>query len=166
LFLPSESVLNSAMSCRRLIAIAAFTAVLTPATASPAPPARDGVTSAASKKAKAIRRATARLSGKRYTRFTQSGMTSFDQRLHLCADKHFIYDTVSSTEGGITPPDVRRVEGRWRVTSASINGRVWKARVRGTPSDGSPVIVVKFRTNGRRTTIDGNAVTVERSDLC
>ena len=117
------------------------------------------VTGAASK-AKTIRRVTARLGNTRFTRF----VGSFDQRLHLCRDRSFIYDTVSSSEG--SDPDVRRVEGSWRVTSASIRGPVWKARVRGTPSDGSPAITVAIRTDGSRTTIDGNVVIAERSDLC
>jgi len=118
--------------------------------------ARDEVFAAASAK----RRATRRLSNKRFTRF----VGSFDQRLHLCRDKSFIYDTVSSSGGG--DPDVRRVEGRWRVTSARIRGRRWSARVRGTPDDGSGAISVVIRTNGKRVTIDGNLVIAERSDLC
>jgi hypothetical protein len=128
--------------------------------------AADGATAARSKKQSDIRRATARLNGTRLTRFTQSGMSSFDQRLHFCGDKSFIYDTVSSIEGGIVDPDVRRVTGHWRVTSAKINGRVCSAKVRGTPDDGSPALTVTVRTDGNRTTVDGNVVIAERSDLC
>jgi hypothetical protein len=129
------------------------------------PPAGAKPAQTASHKSKAIRRAAARLANKRFTHFAQSGMSSFDQRLPLCRNKHFIYDTVSSTEGG-GDPDVRRVEGRWQVVSAHLGKRVWKARVRGTPEDGSGPITVRFRTNGKRTTIDGRPVIVERSDLC
>ena len=116
-------------------------------------------------KAQTIRRVTARLADQSFTRFTESGSSSFDQRLHLCRNKSFLYDTVgSSSEGG--DPDVRRVEGNWRVTSARISGRVWSARVRGTPSDGSGPITVTIRTDGRRVTVDGLLVFVQRSDLC
>lgn len=118
----------------------------------------------AGSKARTIRRVTSRLANKRFTRFTQSGSSSYDQRLHLCRDRRFIYDTVSSSEGGGGDP--QRTEGTWRVTSASIRGRVWKARVRGTPSGGGGAVVVSIRADGRRTTIDGALVIAERSDLC
>jgi hypothetical protein len=148
---------------RRVVAVAVTGALLAIGAGQPAigEPAQT-----ASSKSKAIRRATARLANKRFTRFVRSGMGSFDQRLHLCRkNRHFIYDTVSSTEGG-GDPDVRRAEGRWRVVSAHIKGKVWSARVKGRPSDGSPAISVRIRTTGKRTTIDGNTVIVERSDLC
>jgi hypothetical protein len=119
---------------------------------------------AASRKSRAIKRVTRRLANKSFTRFTSSGMSSFDQRLHLCRNKHFIYDTVSSSEGG--GGDVQRVEGRWRVVSARITRRGWRARVRGRPDDGSRAVTVRIRKKGRRYTIDGNVVFVERSDLC
>jgi hypothetical protein len=116
-------------------------------------------------KAQTIRKVTARLADKSFTRFTSSGSSSFDQRLHLCRNKSFIYDTVgSSSEGG--DPDVRRVEGSWRVTSARISGRVWSARVRGVPSDGSGAVTSTIKTDGRRVTVDGLVVFVQRSDLC
>lgn len=146
------------------VAAGALLAAAQPATAES--PSGEQGGAAAARQSTTIRRVTARLADKRFTRFTQSGMSSFDQRLHLCKDKRFIYDTVSSIEGGIVPPDVRRVEGSWRVISAKINGRVWTARVRGTPSDGSPPLTVKFRTDGKRVTVDGNLASAERSDLC
>ncbi len=139
---------------RALAAIAALGVTLVPAA--------DAV---AASKAKTIKRVTARLAGKSFTRFTQSGSSSFDQRLHLCRDKSFIYDTVGATDDA-GDPDVRRTEGRWRVTSARISGNVWSARVRGTPSDGSGAVTVSIRTDGRRITVDGNLVFAERSDLC
>jgi hypothetical protein len=105
-------------------------------------------------------RATKRLKDKRFTRYTESGQSSFDQRLHLCANKRFIYDTVSSA--GITT----RTTGRWRVTRARIDGDVWRARVRGNPDGRGRRVTVRIRTNGRHTTIDGNLVIADRSDLC
>jgi hypothetical protein len=138
---------------RTLVALAAFAVTLVPT-----------ADALAASKAQTIKRVTARLADKSFTRFTQSGSSSFDQRLHLCRSKSFIYDTVSSSEFG--DPDVRRVEGTWRVVSARIKGRVWSARVRGTASDGSGAVTVSIRTDGRRVTVDGLLVFVERSDLC
>jgi hypothetical protein len=145
---------------RRPATLASLGCLLVLAVGPAAAASSSGAVTGAASKAKTIRRVTARLANTRFTRF----VGSFDQRLHLCRDKSFIYDTVSSSEG--SDPDVRRIEGTWRVTSASIRGRVWKARVRGTPSDGSPEITVSIRTDGSRTTIDGNVVIAERSDLC
>ena len=139
---------------RTLAAIAALGILLVPV-----------ADAAAASKSRTIKRVTARLAGKSFTRFVGSTGGSFDQRLHLCRNKSFIYDTVSSSSGG-GDPDVRRTEGCWRVTSARISGRVWSARVRGTPSDGSGAVTVSIRTDGRRVTVDGNLVFVERSDLC
>jgi hypothetical protein len=104
-------------------------------------------------------RATKRLKDARFTRFTESGESSFDQRLHLCANKRFIYDTVSSA--GITT----RTTGRWRVVAASIRRNVWKARVRGR-IDGGGRVTIRIRTAGGRTTINGDLVIADRSDLC
>jgi hypothetical protein len=114
---------------------------------------------------KVKRQATALLRGGRFTRFVGSntGSTSFDERLHLCSSGRFVYDTVSST--GVTDPDVRRVEGRWSVLSATHKGNVWTARVRGVPDSGPP-LTVNFRKEGNRVTIDGRLVIAERSDLC
>ena len=111
------------------------------------------------------RQATKLLRGMRFTRFTGSstGSSSFDQRLHLCTSGRFIYDTVSSAGEG--DPDVRRVEGKWSVTSATHKGNVWTAKVRGVPDSG-PALSVRFRKQGSRVTIDGNLVAAERSDLC
>jgi hypothetical protein len=105
-------------------------------------------------------RATKRLEGKRFTRYTESGSSSYDERLHLCSNRRFIYDTVSSA--GITT----RTTGRWRVTRARISGRVWRARVRGNPDGAQRPLTIRIRTNGRRTTIDGSLVIADRSDLC
>jgi hypothetical protein len=110
------------------------------------------------------KQATKLLRGNRYTRFVGSVTGgSFDQRLHLCKSGRFIYDTVSNPGEG--DPDVRRVEGRWTVTSATHKGNVWTAKVRGTPDNGS-ALTVRFRKQGKRVTIDGNLVIADRSDLC
>jgi hypothetical protein len=106
-------------------------------------------------------RATALLNGGRFTRF----VGGFDQRLHLCTNGRFIYDTVSGGGEG-TEPQVNRTEGTWSVESASSSGNVITARVRGLPDGGAPPIVVTFRYDGRTLTIDGNLWIAERSDLC
>jgi hypothetical protein len=106
-------------------------------------------------------RATAMLNGGRFTRF----VGGFDQRLHLCTNGRFIYDTVSGGGEG-TEPQVNRTEGTWSVESASSSGNVITARVRGLPDGGAPPIVVTFRYDGRTLTIDGNLWIAERSDLC
>ena len=122
---------------KTIVALAALAVTLVPA-----------ADAMAASKAQTIKRVQARLADKSFTRFTQTGSSSFDQRLHLCRNKSFIYDTVSSSEFG--DPDVRRVEGSFRVLSARIKGRVWSARVRGTASDGSGSLTVSIRTDGRK----------------
>jgi hypothetical protein len=115
-----------------------------------------------------IRRATNLLRGKRFTRFTETGsvgvLSSYDQRLHLCSAGRFVLDEVSSLPG-VTDPRVTRTTGTWRVVSASFSGRRARARVRGVPQGGRPTVIV-ITTDGRRTTVDGKLVIVERSDLC
>lgn len=118
---------------------------------------------AAAADAGSIARATSLLRGKRFTRFVETGSigvpSSFDQRLHLCRDGRFILDEVSSITGE------RRTTGTWRVVAASFKGGRAVARIRGVPKGGRPVSIV-IGTNRGRTTIDGNLVVVERSDLC
>jgi outer membrane biosynthesis protein TonB len=106
-------------------------------------------------------RATAMLNGGRFTRFA----AGFDQRIHLCTNGRFIYDTVSGGGEG-TEPQVNRTEGAWSVDSASSSGNVITARVRGLPDGGAPPLVVTFRYDGRTLTVDGNLWIAERSDLC
>jgi hypothetical protein len=106
-------------------------------------------------------RATGLLNGGRYTHF----VGGFDQRLHLCTNGRFIYDTVSGGGEG-TEPQVNRTEGTWRVESASSSGNVISARVVGFPDGGVPPIAVTFRYDGRIVTVDGNLWIAERSDLC
>jgi hypothetical protein len=110
-----------------------------------------------------VSRATSLLGGKRFTRFVETGSigvpSSFDQRLHLCSDGRFILDEVSSVTGE------RRTTGTWRVLAASFRVGRGVARVRGVPAGGRPVVIV-IATGGGRTTVDGNLVIAERSDLC
>jgi hypothetical protein len=128
--------------------------------ANAAPVARSNGDAAASERVSAAAsakvRATRRLSNKMITRFA----AGYDQRLHLCRDKHFIYDTQASES------DPQRTEGRWRVTSARIRGRNWSARVRGVPEGGGSGVTVTIRVNRGRVTVNGNLAFAERSDLC
>jgi hypothetical protein len=121
----------------------------------------------------AKRRAKKLLSGRVFIRFTDTGSAGFpsslDQRLHLCGDTSFIYDSVSYIPG--IEPDldqVIRVTGSWKVTSASMNasGKRGKAKVKGTPDDGSAPTTVKITWNPSKAQIDGNDVIVQQSDLC
>jgi hypothetical protein len=101
-----------------------------------------------------------------FTRFTETGEASFDQRLHLCRSTRFIYDTVSHLpDVGTT---VQRTEGRWRVTSARFarRGRHGRATVRGTPDDGSAPVRITVTVDGNVVRIDGALVAVDPSDLC
>src|SRR5215210_6287592 len=71
-------------------------------------------TSAAGKSA--IARATSLLSGKSFTRFTETGSisvpSSYDQRLHLCAGGRFVFDEVSHLPGISTAARAPSVAGR------------------------------------------------------
>ena len=121
-------------------------------------------TSAGSKNA--VARATAFLSGKRFTHLTHTGgigvPSSYDERLHLCAGGRFVYD-----EGSNLPEvgtRVNRTVGRWRVLTASFSGERAVARVRGVARNRA--LVVTIASDGRRTVVGGRAVSVGRSDLC
>jgi hypothetical protein len=146
----------AAITCGGAVAAANSTAADRGPEQSKTPAGAERVSAAASAKV----RATRRLSNKMFTRFTQSGDGSYDQRLHLCRDKSFIYDTQSSGS------DPQRTEGRWRVTSARIRGRNWSARVRGVPEGGGSPVTVVIRVKRGRVTVNGNLVFVNRSDLC
>jgi hypothetical protein len=146
---------------RRLIPVLSAALVVFALAAASSPAARSG---------SAIARARNLLRGHVYIRFTESGVlgNSLDQRLHLCSNGKFVYDTVSNLpEPGTTTTN--RVRGRWRVLAAHFarRGLVASARVKGTPDDGSAPLTVRFaRTARGRITIDGAAVSVGRSDLC
>jgi hypothetical protein len=113
-----------------------------------------------------VAQATSLLSGKRITRFVETGSisvpSSYDQRLHLCTGGRFVFDEVSSLPG-VGTRAVRTV-GRWRVLSASFAGKRAAARIRGVVNGRAVVLTVV--SDGRRTTAGGSPVLVERSDLC
>jgi len=113
-----------------------------------------------------IARTTSLLSGKRFTRFVDTGSmgvsSSYDQRLHLCGGGRFVFDEVSNLPEVGTR--VARTVGRWRVLSASFSRGRAVARVRGVAS--SRALIVVIASDGRRTTIGGKTVVAERSDLC
>jgi hypothetical protein len=118
----------------------------------------------------AITRARNLLQGHVYIRFTQMGTlgNSLDQRLHLCSNGRFIYDTVSDLPETGTSVSTR-VAGRWRVLSAQFarHGLGASARVRGVPNDGSAPLTVHFSRDTHGTIeIDGKPVDVQRSDQC
>ena len=92
--------------------------------------------------------------------------SSLDQRLHLRRGGHFIYDSVSDFPGVSTT--TQHIEGDWRILSArfSRNGRHARAKVRGTPDDGSTPLKVKVTADEGVVRVDGNLVIAQRSDLC
>ncbi|MGH2967760.1 MAG: hypothetical protein ACRDK0_01665 [Solirubrobacteraceae bacterium] len=118
----------------------------------------------------AVRKARALLRDRVLIRFVETGSigneSSLDQRLHLCGGGHFIYDVVSYIPG--LAASQQRTEGDWRVLSATFtrNGRRARARVRGTPDDGSPALTITVTANGSIVRVDGAIVTAQRSDLC
>jgi hypothetical protein len=113
-----------------------------------------------------VARATSLLSGKRITRFVETGSisvpSSYDQWLHLCTGGRFVLDDVSILPGAGTR--VVRTVGRWRVLWASFDRKRAAARVRGIAN--GRAVVLGIVTDGRRTTAGGSPVIVERSDLC
>jgi hypothetical protein len=114
----------------------------------------------------AIARATALLSGKRFSYFADTGSvgvpSSYDERLHLCARGRFVYDEVSHLPEVGTR--VARTAGRWRVLWARFSRGRAVARVRGVAQNRA--LVVTIASDGRRTVVGGRAVRVGRSDLC
>jgi hypothetical protein len=114
----------------------------------------------------AIALATTLLSGKSFTRFTETGSigvsSSYDQRLHLCGGGRFVFDEVSHLSG--VGNRVSRTAGRWQVLSASFARGRAVARVRGITANRA--IVVTIASDGRRTAIAGDPVIAARSDLC
>jgi hypothetical protein len=110
------------------------------------------------------------LADKVFIRFTETGSvgneSSLDERLHLCRNSDYIFDSVSSVEG--LDPQHTRYTGTWKVVSARIKkgGKRGSARVRGTPDDGSPPTTIRITFDGNVTRVDGSEVIVEASDLC
>jgi hypothetical protein len=114
----------------------------------------------------AVARATSLLEGKSFTRFAETGSiavpSSYDQRLHLCPGGRFVFDEVSYVPG--VSNRVSRTAGRWQVLSASFSRSRAAVRVRGVTANRA--IVVTIASDGRRTTIAGDAVVAGRSGLC
>lgn len=114
----------------------------------------------------AVARATTLLSGKSFTRFTETGRiampSSYDQRLHLCPGGRFVFDEASYLPG--VSNRVSRTAGRWQVLSASFSRGRAVARVRGVSANRA--LMVTIASDGRRTTIAGDLVLAARSDLC
>ena len=108
------------------------------------------------------------LRGHLYDRFTETGVLgeTLDQKLYLCSDGMFIYDTVSFLpDPGTTT--TTHATGRWRVISAHFGHGTARARVRGVPDGaGQPTTVTFIRDRRGQVTIDGNLVTVEANDKC
>lgn len=119
----------------------------------------------------AKKRATKLLADRVFIKFTQTtgntNYTSLDQRLHLCADAGYIYDSVSYIEATGTTSQ-QRYTGTWKVKSARLSrsGRRGTARVRGEPDEGGPATTVKISWRNGSARVDGAQVTVDRSDLC
>ena len=115
------------------------------------------------------RRARKALANKVFIRFTETGSigneSSLDQRLHLCRGGDYVYDSVSYVQGVSVAHE--RYTGTWKVVSAKVrrNG-TGRARVRGTPDDGSDPTTVRISWDGSVTRLDGLEVIVQRSDLC
>jgi hypothetical protein len=114
----------------------------------------------------AVARATSLLSGKSFTRFSETGSiavpSSYDQRLHLCPGGRFVFDEVSYLPG--ISNRVSRTAGRWQVLSVSFKRGRAVARVRGVTANRA--VVVTIAHDGRRTSIAGDLVIAARSVLC
>jgi hypothetical protein len=119
----------------------------------------------------AKKRAEKLLANRVFIKFTQTtgntNYTSLDQRLHLCRDTSYIYDSVSYIEAtGSTSQ--QRYTGTWKVTRArlSSNGRRGTVRVRGESDQGGPATTVKISWKHGSARVDGAEVIVDQSDLC
>jgi hypothetical protein len=145
-------------------------AVASPAIAAPLDRAATVATPPCTKGPCAVRKARALLRDRVLIRFVETGSigneSSLDQRLHLCGGGHFIYDVVSYIPG--LAASQQRTEGHWRVPWArfSRSGKRARARVRGTPDDGSPPLSITVTANGSNVRVDGATVIFQRSDLC
>ena len=119
----------------------------------------------------AKKRAKKLLANRVFIKFTQTtgntNYTSLDQRLHLCRDATWIYDSISYIEATGTTSQ-QRYTGTRKIKRARLspNGKRGNVRVRGTNDQGGPPTTVKisWRTGSAR--VDGDEVIVEQSDLC
>jgi hypothetical protein len=126
-----------------------------------APSIAGGATSAA-------QRARDLLRGHLFERFTETGVLgdTLDQRLHLCSDGRFVYDSSSYLPDTGTTTD-ERTTGRWRVVWAHFGHHSASAQVRGVPDRGGPAIRVTISIDRRgQVRVDGLLVIVSRSEEC
>ena len=111
------------------------------------------------------------LAGRVLIKFTQTtgntNYTSLDQRLHLCGNGDYIYDSVSYIEATGTTSQ-QRYTGRWKVKSAHLSrsGNRGAARLKGTPDGGGPATTVRVKWKNGQVRLDGAEVIADRSDLC
>src|SRR4051812_13191291 len=119
----------------------------------------------------ARQRARHLLADRVFIKFTETGSignpSSLDQRLHLCADGDFIYDSVSYIEE-TGSSSLQRTTGSWTVRRAHLSrsGKRGTARVRGVPDGGGPATTVTIRWKNGGVRLDGAEVSAESSDLC
>jgi hypothetical protein len=119
----------------------------------------------------AKKRAKKLLANRVFIKFTQTtgdtNYTSLDQRLHLCRDATWVYDSISYIEATGTTSQ-QRYTGTWKVKSARLsrNGRRGTVRVRGESDQGGPATTVKISWRNGSARLDGAEVIVDQSDLC
>ena len=119
----------------------------------------------------AKKRAKKLLADRVFIKFTQTtgntNSTSLDQRLHLCGNGDYIYDSVSYVEGTGTTSQ-QRYTGTWKVKRARLSASATRgtARVKGKPDQGGPATTVRISWKNGSARLDGAEVIVEQSDLC
>jgi endonuclease YncB( thermonuclease family) len=113
----------------------------------------------------AIARARGDLADQMFTHIeTPTGLSTQENRLHLCFDGYAAYDTFYSS-GATGTSSSSREEGRWEVVSAEYTGAAAKARVRVFNAAGE--LFLDFATDGSGVTINGVAQQEHGpSDLC
>ncbi|HET8757790.1 MAG TPA: hypothetical protein VFM58_17355 [Solirubrobacteraceae bacterium] len=151
------------------ILIVAVTLVLVAGAVTDAATAKPAKRCTAGKCAK--KRAGKLLANRVFIKFTQTtgntNSTSLDQRLHLCRDATYIYDSVSYIEAtGSTSQ--QRYTGTWKVKRAHLSrsGRRGRVRVRGASDQGGPATTITIRWKRGSARVDGADVIVDQSDLC
>jgi hypothetical protein len=149
----------------RILIVALMLAVAAPAVAHAAPKSHCTSGKCAKKRAKKL------LSGRVFIKFTQTtgstNYTSLDQRLHLCGNGDYVYDSVSYIEATGTTSE-QRYTGTWKVRKAHLsrNGKRGTARLRGTPDGGGQATAVTIKWKNGSVRLDGAEVIADRSDLC
>jgi hypothetical protein len=119
----------------------------------------------------AKKRAKKLLANRVFIKFTQTtgdtNSTSLDQRLHLCRDSSYIYDSVSYIEATGTTSQ-QRYTGTWKVKRARLSrdGNRGTVRLRGESDQGGPATSTKISWRNGTARVDGAEVIVEQSDLC